>query len=149
MKMQSVNHLLTAALLSAIATLSYAKLPPPTPEQTAKLEAAKAKAASDAKIEKELLDKAQDRVVARYVKEKGNNGQQEQVPGMVPEQAASIGTTQEVPSAALNSRTTEKAGAYNESVTPQTAGRALATGSQADSADMKQNDQVLPEPEKK
>lgn len=146
MKIQSINRLLVATLLSAAAVTGYAKLPPPTPEQTAKLAADKAKAASDAKVEKELLDKAQDRVVARYAKEKGSG---EQVPGTMPEQAASIGNTQEVPSAALNSRTTEKAGAYNESVTPQTAGGALATGSQPDSADMKQNDQVLPEPEKK
>lgn len=149
MKTRLINRLVTVAMLGAMASLVQAKLPAPTEEEAAKLAAAKAKAAADAEIEKQLLAKAQDRVVARYAESKAAKAQGDAVPGASRETAASIGTTQEVPSAALNSRTTEKAGAYNEAVTPQSAGRAVATGSQPDSADVRQNQQVVPPPEKK
>lgn len=54
---------LTAASLSA-----FAKLPPPTDEQKAKAEEAKAAAADKAKADAELLGKAQDRVADQYIK---------------------------------------------------------------------------------
>lgn len=51
---------------------AFAKLPAPTPEQAAKAEEAKAKAAWGNKVGDYKLCMAQDRVAARYLKEKGN-----------------------------------------------------------------------------
>lgn len=127
-----MRRITATAMLVAVTSFAHAKLPPATPEEQAKLEASKQKAAADAEVEKGLLAKAQDRVVARYKEKTGEQGASQ----------AAAGTTQEVPSAALNSRTTEKAGAYNEGVTPQSAGGALATGSQPDSKQVKQNQEI-------
>lgn len=65
------------ALLVVLATLSFgalAKLPPPTDEQKAKAEEAKAAAAEKAKLEAEQLAKAQDRVADKYIKEQKAKG---------------------------------------------------------------------------
>lgn len=138
MKNAALPTRIAALVLAALASGPlYAKLPPPTAEEQAKLEAAKAKAAADAEVEKQLLAKAQDRVAARYKEESGSRG------------STPTARTDEVPSAALNSRTPEKAGAYNESVTPQSAGTALATGSRPESQQAPQNQQIPAEPKSK
>lgn len=131
------NRTIAVLIAAACAGSIHAKLPPPTPEEQAKLEAAKQKAAADAEVEKALLAKAQDRVAERYKEESGKRG------------GNPAAVTQEVPSAALNSRTPEKAGAYNEGVTPQTAGSALATGSRPESQPAPQNQQIPQEPKSK
>ena len=65
------------ALLVALTALSFgalAKLPPLTDEQKAKAEEAKVAAAEKAKVEAELLGKAQDRVAEKYIKEQKAKG---------------------------------------------------------------------------
>jgi len=62
----------TALVACAIgAGLAYAKLPPLTDEQKAKASEAKAKAAQTAKDARAAEEKAMDRVVEHYKKEKG------------------------------------------------------------------------------
>src|SRR4029434_7856185 len=53
---------------------AIAKLPPPTPEEQAAAAAKKAKEQEQLEKEKALLEKAQDRVAARYRSEKGSGG---------------------------------------------------------------------------
>lgn len=154
-------RLFTAALLTGAVSFAYAKLPAKTPEETAKAEATKSKAAADAEIEKQLLAKSQDRVAARYIDAQRAKGVEVKPTviaapaGTPPAGSAPAGTapaanvTQEVPSAALNSRTTEKAGAYNESVTPQSAGSALQPGDTPPAKGVPQNEQVPAEPKTK
>jgi hypothetical protein len=56
-----------AALVTGLAVgIASAKLPPPTDDQKAKAEVAKAKASETAKKEAELLAKSQDRAVDNY-----------------------------------------------------------------------------------
>lgn len=65
------------ALLVALTAFSFgalAKLPPLTDEQKAKAEEAKTAAAEKAKVEGELLGKAQDRVAEKYIKEQKAKG---------------------------------------------------------------------------
>ena len=65
------------ALILALTVASagaWAKLPPPSEEAKAKAEEAKAKAAETAKVEAELLGKAQDRVADAYIKEQKGKG---------------------------------------------------------------------------
>lgn len=136
---------LIAALLAGSASLGFAKLPAKTPEEEAKAAAAKSKAAADAEVEKQLLAKSQDRVVARYTEEQRAKGKEVKPTPMTPPATAGSpapGVTQEVPSAALNSRTTEKAGAYNESVTPQTAAGALQPGDPTQAKPKPQNQEI-------
>lgn len=137
-------QLLIAALLAGSASLAFAKLPAMTPEEQAKIAASKTKAAADAEVEKQLLAKSQDRVVARYTEEQRAKGKEVTPTPVAPATAAvpSPGVTQEVPSAALNSRTTEKAGAYNESVTPQSAPGALQPGDPTQAKPKPQNQEI-------
>lgn len=51
------------------ASQAHAKLPPPTPEEAAAKQAQKAKEEARLKHQKELLEKAQDRVAERYRRE--------------------------------------------------------------------------------
>ena len=111
-------------LLAIFTGTAWAKLPPPTPEEQAKAAAAKQKAAEDAEKAKALLEKAQDRVVQVY---------RSQHPAGSKSRGASTDERTEVPAAALNSRPLEKAGAYSEAVTPQSAGGA-SQGTAAPSA---------------
>lgn len=62
----------TIALLSAlfVSTSVFAKLPPPSEEAMAKAEEAKAKAAEAAKAAADQLGRAQDRVVAEYLRQR-------------------------------------------------------------------------------
>ena len=65
------------ALILALTVASagaWAKLPPPSEEAKLKAEEAKAKAAETAKLEGELLGKAQDRVAEKYIKEQKAKG---------------------------------------------------------------------------
>ena len=109
-----------ALSLSALFTIFFtvftgtaaAKLPPPTPEEQAKAAATKEKAAEDATKEKALLETAQDKVAQKFGKGGGKT------------RGASTDERTEVPAAALNTRPSEKAGAYNESVTTKSAGGA-------------------------
>lgn len=137
-------QLLIAALLAGSASLTFAKLPEATPEEKAKTAAAKTKSAADAEVEKQLLAKSQDQVVARYTEEQRAKGKEVKPTPIAPPTAAapSPGVTQEVPSAALNSRTTEKAGAYNESVTPQSAPGALQPGDPTQAKTKPQNQEI-------
>ena len=63
------TYLLASAMIASGAAIG--KLPPPTPEEQATAAAKKAKEAEQLEKEKALLEKAQDRVVARYRSEKG------------------------------------------------------------------------------
>ena len=111
-----------------------AKLPPLSPEQVAAAQAAKDKAAADAAAEQALVAKVQNRIAAAYIERQRANGitvTPTPLPG--PASAAT-----EVPAAALNSRPMEKAGAYNEAVTPSSA-RGATSGSKAVSASTPQS----------
>lgn len=59
-----IKLLMLLALLWSVAAM--AKLPPPTPEEAAKKQAAAEKQAKDEGVAKEALAKAQDRVAQRY-----------------------------------------------------------------------------------
>ena len=65
---------ISAALMSIAAGVAFAKLPPPTPEQVQAAEAKKEKDKGVAEQEKQLLEKAQDRVVQHYKRTKGGAG---------------------------------------------------------------------------
>jgi hypothetical protein len=72
-----LNRLIIGAVCLAFtgaASISLAKLPPPSEEAKAKAEEAKAKAAEGAKKDGELLGKSQDRVAERYIKEQKAKG---------------------------------------------------------------------------
>lgn len=105
-------HIRVAVMSFLLSGAAFAKLPPPTPEEAAAATAAKEKAAAAAAAEQEALAKVQDRIAADYKSKKGKDAN-----------AGSSGSTgsSEVPSAALHTRPSEKAGAYNEAVTPATA----------------------------
>jgi hypothetical protein len=125
-----IERIALALLLLGICSVAIAKLPPPTAEEQAQVAAQKDKAAADAQTEKALLEKAQDKIASRYLAEHKGHG--------APTSTGSSGDSgssdnSEVPSAALNSRPNEKAGSYNEAVTPQSAPRA-SSGSKNDSA---------------
>lgn len=130
-----LERIAVALLLLGVCSIAIAKLPPPTPEEQAQAEAKKAKAAEDAQTEKTLLEKAQDRIAAHYLAVRRAKG----LPAG-PAQAASSGSdgSSEVPAAALNSRPREKAGSYNEAVTPQSAPSA-SSGTATDSAQVPQS----------
>lgn len=53
---------------------AWAKLPPPSEEAKAKAEEAKVAAAEKAKVDAELLGKAQDRVANQYIKDQKAKG---------------------------------------------------------------------------
>lgn len=63
------TFLLAGVMIASGAAIG--KLPPPTPEEQAATAAKKAKEQEQLEKEKALLEKAQDRVVARYRKEGG------------------------------------------------------------------------------
>lgn len=106
-----------------------AKLPPPSPEQVAAAQATKDKAAAAAAAEQAALARVQDRIAAAYIERQAANGiTVTPTPLPSPTSAAT-----EVPSAALSTRPVEKAGAYNEAVTPSSA-QSASSGSPAASA---------------
>lgn len=126
MKRSSKSGVLFGALLCLV-SVTQARLPEPTEAQKAQAAAVKAKAEAEAEIEKAKLSKAQDRVVERYT-------QQQRAKGITVAAPTPTGATQEVPSAALNTRPKEKAEAYNESVTPKAAGESAVKGGPPDTA---------------
>ena len=62
---------ITAALMSVVAGVAIAKLPPPTPEQVQAAATKKEQETASAEKEKQLLEKAQERVVQHYKRTKG------------------------------------------------------------------------------
>jgi hypothetical protein len=76
---------------------AIAKLPPPTPEEQAAAAAKKAKEQEQLEKEKALLEKAQDRVVARYRSDKssgalaGGNAPPENMPKTTSELPRGVG----------------------------------------------------------
>lgn len=68
--MRTFMHCIIAGSLLA-SGVAIGKLPPPTPEEQAAAAAKKAKEKEQLEKEKVLLEKAQDRVAARYRKEHG------------------------------------------------------------------------------
>lgn len=66
---KSTTCLLAAAMIGS--GMAIAKLPPPTADEQAAAAAKKAKEQEQLEKEKVLLERAQDRVVARYRKENG------------------------------------------------------------------------------
>lgn len=79
-------RLLSAALLAAaMGGTAIAKLPPPTPEEKAKAEEAKAKAAWTAKVSAYQLCKVQDRIASKF----GGKSTVQVPPGAVQPAAAS------------------------------------------------------------
>jgi len=65
---------MAAAVLAAAAAVAMAKLPPPTAEQTEAAAAKKEQEQAQLEKEKQLLERAQDRVVDRYKRTKGGAG---------------------------------------------------------------------------
>ena len=63
-----------AVVVSALAGAAIAKLPPPTPEQVEAAAAKKEKEKAQLEVEKQLLEKAQDRVADVYKRTKGSGG---------------------------------------------------------------------------
>jgi hypothetical protein len=68
---QDMKKLILATLALALSSAAFAKLPPPTDEQKAAAAAAKDKAAWADKVAAYKLCMAQDKVAARYLKDKG------------------------------------------------------------------------------
>jgi hypothetical protein len=62
---------MVAALLSGVAAVTLAKLPPPTPEQEQAAAAKKEQEQAQLEKQKQLLERAQDRVVEYYKRSKG------------------------------------------------------------------------------
>jgi hypothetical protein len=60
--------------MGVAAGVAFAKLPPPTPEQVQAAEAKKEQEKANTEKEKQLLEKAQDRVVQHYKRTKGGAG---------------------------------------------------------------------------
>lgn len=67
--MKAIKWSLACMFAGVFASVSHAKLPPPTEEQKAKVEETKAKATEAAKKDAESLGKAQDRVAERYIQQ--------------------------------------------------------------------------------
>jgi hypothetical protein len=130
MKRSSLAIVLLGSLLTFGATAAWSKLPAPTEEQKAKTEASKQKAVQDVEIEKQKLEKAQDKVVQKYKQSHPNAAQD------TSGSSAKDSRTQ-IPSAAINSRPLEKAHAYNEGVTTESA-RGASTGSKSGAAKVEQ-----------
>ena len=65
------THLIAAAVMCAVAGWAVAKLPPPTPEQQQAVAAKKEAEQSQLEKEKQLLERAQERVVGHYKRTKG------------------------------------------------------------------------------
>lgn len=126
----SIATVLLGSLMTIGAGAAWSKLPAPTEEEKAKTEASKQKAAQDVEVEKQKLEKAQDRVVQKYKQSNPNNGQNKAA-------ASAKDSRTEIPSAAINSRPLEKAHAYSEGVTTESARRA-STGSKTGSAKVEQ-----------
>ena len=61
-----------AVVISALAGAAIAKLPPPTPEQVEAAAAKKEKEKAQLEVEKQLLEKAQDRVADHYKRTKSS-----------------------------------------------------------------------------
>ncbi len=131
---RSTRSTLATVLLGSVlalgTTAAWSKLPAPTEEEKAKTEATKQKAAQDANVEKEKLEKAQDRVVQMYKQSHPNAGQNTSA-------ASAKDSRTEIPSAAINSRPLEKAHAYNEGVTTESA-RGASSGTKTDAAKVEQ-----------
>lgn len=71
MKASTLTAALAAAWLSGTIAAAYAKLPPPPPMTEAEKAAAAQKAAEAKKKSAEALQRAEDRAVANYRKNKG------------------------------------------------------------------------------
>ena len=125
MSISRTSVIAIAAVCGAWVSFANAKLPPPTPQEQEQAEQKKAKAAAEAQEQKAALTKAQDQIAARYIA-----AQQAKGITVTPTPIATAAAqTKEVPAAAMENRPTEKAGAYNEQVSPQSAQTSAATGS--------------------
>jgi hypothetical protein len=80
---QDMNKLILASLALALSSAAFAKLPAPTDEQKAAAAAAKDKAAWADKVAAYKLCLAQDKVAARYLKDKGLKKPVVEVPACV------------------------------------------------------------------
>ncbi len=118
-----------AAVFGLGASLAHAKLPPPTPQEQEAAAQKKAQAAAEAAEQKAALTKVQDQIAARYIADQKAKGIT-----VTPTPLAATPATQEVPAAALSQRPTEKAGAYNQGETTQSAQTTAAGGSSANGA---------------
>ncbi|MDO8301021.1 hypothetical protein [Lacisediminimonas sp.] len=130
MKRSSLATVLLGSVLIFGAGAAWSKLPAPTEEELAKAEASKQKAAQDVELEKQKLEKAQDRVVQKYKQSTPNAGQNTAA-------ASAKDSRTEIPSAAINSRPLEKAEAYSEGVTTESA-RGASVGSKSGAAKVEQ-----------
>lgn len=126
MHMTRIGGFVVVAAMGICGSLAYAKLPPPTPEQQEQAAQKKAKAAAEAEEQKAALTKVQDQIAARYIA-----AQQAKGITVTPTPLTASAPTQSVPSAAVETRPTEKAGAYNQEVTTQSAQTSAATGTPA------------------
>ena len=123
-----VTGLLLASALIAANGIVHAKLPPPTEEEKSAAEAKKQTAAEQAQQAKQALEKAQDRTVQHYRQSKGQRANQANK-----DAASAMNPSTEIPSAALDKRPLEKAEAYNEGVTPESA-RGATDGAKTEAA---------------
>ena len=121
--------LVIAAAVGLGAGLAQAKLPAPTPQEQEAAAQKKAQAAAAAEVEKAALAKVQDQIAARYIAEQKAKGIM-----VTPTPLAAGATSKEIPAAALDHRPVEKAGAYNQSETTQSAQTSAASGSAANGA---------------
>jgi len=145
MSISRTSVITIAAVCGAWASFANAKLPPPTPQEQEQAEQKKAKAAAEAQEQKAALTKVQDQIAARYIAAQQAKGITV-TPTPIAAAAPAAATTKEVPAAAMDNRPTEKAGAYNEQVSPQSAQTSAATGSPPNG--QKPNDQK-PDEQKK
>ena len=67
-------HWIAAAVMFAVGGWAIAKLPPPTPEQQQAAAAKKEQEQAQLEKEKQLLERAQDRVAEYYKRTKGTTG---------------------------------------------------------------------------
>lgn len=94
-----MKTVLATAVLLATCGLAPAKLPPPDPATKAKADEAAAKTAWQAKVDTYQLCKAQDRVVAVYMKTSGKSAPKEAKPAPTAAPAASGATANGAPGA--------------------------------------------------
>jgi hypothetical protein len=89
---KQMNRFLVSTVLVAAGGLAFAKLPPPDDATKAKAAETTAKAAWQAKVDAYQLCKAQDKMVAQYMKTSGKTAAKPAAPAAAPPAAAASGT---------------------------------------------------------